>query len=491
LDTDLPPVAHEYLELVKVSSDNLLGVINDILDFSKIDAGKMALESTPFELSARMGKLLKTLAFQAHKKRIEIVCDFDPAIPQVLLGDSTRLTQVMTNLVGNAIKFTEEGEIVVAARLTTIEEGWATIHFSVSDTGIGIESDKLESIFESFTQADGSTTRKYGGTGLGLAISNRLIQLMGGAIHVESSPGNGSVFSFEVRLEGSSIPPESRLDAASLQGVRVLIVDDHPTNRKVLLGYASRMGMEATAATGVAQALRVAREASRVGSPFQIVFSDYHMPEKNGFDLVAAMRNDPTLSLLPVVMLTSVDHIDFARSASELNISGHLTKPVDPSELRDAALRVLKRMPKQEPVQVARPEAVSPLRILAAEDSRVNQLVLIRMLEKLGHEVIVVENGRDAVGAALAGSYDLILMDCQMPEMDGFDATRRIRQDEKNTLKHTPIIALTAYAMAGDRERCQDAGMDDYLAKPIDRNQLLSKLAAIRAPAERDAVKIG
>ncbi|MBK5294380.1 MAG: response regulator [Acidobacteriia bacterium] len=495
LDTELPAEARDYLETANTSAENLLAVINDILDFSKIDAGKLVLESIPCEVPVVLGRLVKTFALTAHKKGLELVYDLDPALPPAVSVDPARLQQVLTNLINNAIKFTEAGTIVLAVQLRRIEDGCATLHFSVADTGIGIAKKHQATIFDSFSQADGSTTRKFGGTGLGLSIARRLVSLMGGSIALESEPGSGSTFHFDLRLPLVQQLPEVRTDAEQLRGLRVLIVDDHPVNRRVLAGYARRLGMEATDVGEAEQALRLAVEATQAGTPFQMVFTDFQMPGMDGLALVRAMREESCLTAIPILMLTSVDLAGFTERARECGVYHSLIKPVSPGELQDAALRALNgehRSTNSQPEAKPEPERTRPLRVLVAEDNAVNQRLVLRLLEKLGHHAVVVGNGRlslKAFGAAAAEGvcFDMILMDCQMPEMGGFEATRRIRRLERGTGSRIPIIALTAHALKGDRERCLEAGMDDYLSKPLDRKKFAAKLAEVAALRDRPA----
>ena len=487
LDTDLPPDAREYLETVNASAENLLAVINDILDFSKIDAGKLTMECIGFPLPATLDRLVKSFALMAHEKGLELVYDLDSEIPPLVTGDPTRLRQVLTNLIGNAIKFTDSGEVMLAARLLSIEEGCATVDFSVSDTGIGIPEVNHRRIFDSFSQADGSTTRQYGGTGLGLAIAGNLVSLMGGSIRLESTPGQGSTFHFALRLPvAPDAIHEARPDTRQLHGLRALIVDDHPTNRRVLAGYVRRMEMEPTAVEDARQALNIATAASVAGMPFDLILSDYQMPGMDGIALFQALRRIPSLAATPVLLLTSVDHSDFAVRAAECGAAHYVIKPIGPAELRDAMLRALcgeRRAagPRPEP----EPVRGRPLRVLVAEDNAVNQRLVVRLLEKLGHAAVVAGNGRLALEALETAVFDVILMDCQMPEMGGFEATRRIRESEREQGTRIPIIALTAHAATGDRERCLEAGMDEYLSKPIARQELAATLAIIAEPADR------
>lgn len=483
LDTELTPEAREYLEMSSSSAENLLAVINDILDFSKIDAGKMTVESIGFPLSNVMGRLVKSLSLLAQRKQLEFVYDLDTAIPSMVIGDPTRLQQVLTNLLSNAIKFTEAGEILTGLRLESSEGGIATIRFSVSDTGIGIQKEYQKRIFDSFTQADGSTTRKFGGTGLGLSIASHLVHLMGGLLEVESEPGRGTIFFFTLKFPvATGLPVEVMPDRSRLRGLSVLIVDDHPTNLRVLAGYARRMGMEPTVTGNAREALRLAIEASRGGNPFALVITDYQMPDMDGVALVKAIRKETVLSGMPVLMLSSVDQSGFAGEVRELHIDCCITKPVSPDEMERAVQSALGYAASASVLPTCAPASTlagPPLRVLVAEDNKVNQLVVRRMLENLGHSVMVADNGVLALKALEESSYDVVLMDCQMPDMDGFEATRQYRRSAMGQRAHLPIIALTAHALKGDRERCLEAGMDDYISKPISLAVLAAKMSAL------------
>lgn len=487
LDSQLPDDARECMTLAKHSADHLLAVINDILDFSKIEAGRLSLESIPFDISEMASLLVRTMAIKADQKKLELVLDLDPRLPQLAKGDPVRLQQVLTNLVGNAIKFTEHGEVRLAVTLEDSGDDFIQAVFSVSDTGIGIPAGQQRAIFDSFTQADGSTTRKYGGTGLGLAISNRLVALMGGRIEVESEPGQGSRFRFSIRLERVAGTSEDwSAAAARLDGVRVLIVDDHATNRRILAGYARKLGMIPSEAAGGAEALDLARKAFDEGRPFEILFTDFEMPSMNGLELVSALRQTRHAAI-PVLMLTSVDSGGLSEACAASGIQVLLTKPVSPAELCKAVLSALAQgcaQPEPSAVSSRVPTPPRPLRVLVAEDNPVNQLVIARLLDKLGHLGYVVENGRDALTAAETQKFDVVLMDCQMPQMDGFESARCFRNSDLEPLQKVPIIALTAFAMVGDRERCLAAGMNDYLTKPIDLYQLAQKLSELAAHPE-------
>ena len=487
LDTDLSQEARENLNLVSLSAQNLLTIINDILDFSKIEAGKLTLESIPFRLSPTLGGLLKMLAQRAHEKGLELVCDIAPDVPESVVGDPTRLQQILTNLVGNAIKFTAVGEVAVVVKLVGKNEESIRVEIAISDTGIGIPKEKQSQIFESFTQADGATTRKYGGTGLGLAISKRLADLMSGSITVESDTGCGSTFRFVLPL-GLGPAANAEIDLlcpASLRGLRALIVDDNSTNLRVLDGYAKSCGMEPVAAQSAVEGLNLALRACESGIPFDVIFTDFHMPDMDGFALIRAIRECGSLNGVPVLMLTSSDLSEFTSQCGQFGVRYHLTKPINREELKALVLKAIGEVHNPGPQLAADlPSQFNTgpvLRILVAEDNYVNQRVVERLLEKMGHAVRVVENGRKVLDALEEQEFDLILMDCQMPEMDGFEATARIRASSSQSVKHIPIIAVTANALSGDRERCIRAGMDDYIAKPFDSRDLATKLAQAAA----------
>jgi PAS domain S-box-containing protein len=482
LDTELTPEQRDYLETVKSSSDALLTVINDILDFSKIEAGKIDLESVDFNLRDSLESTLKTVAIRADEKGLELLCEVAPEVPEVVCGDSTRLRQVVINLVGNAIKFTDSGEIAVKVQMKSREANECELHFTVSDTGVGIPEEKRELIFAPFSQADTSTTRKYGGTGLGLTISTRLVEMMGGKIWVESEIGRGSQFHFTARLGltdakeikiGSIAPPEI------LRGARVLIVDDNRTNRRILEGMLGRWEMVSVSVEEGQEALDALSGARAAGQPFSLILTDMHMPEMDGFTLVEQIRKRPELATATIMMLTSAGHRGDAARCQELGIAAYLLKPIRQSELREAIARVLGAHAENGAIPLitrfslhdGRDPAAS-LHVLLAEDNPVNQRLAVRLLEKRGHHVVVAGNGAEALAAMEKQDFDLVFMDVQMPEMDGLEATAVIRGKEKITGKHQPIIALTAHAMKGDREKCIAGGMDGYLTKPIRPQEL-------------------
>ena len=484
LETDLSPDQRESLELVKSSADALLTVINDILDFSKIEAGKLDIDPLPFFIREAVGDTLKALAVRAHAKGLELAYDTHPDVPDLVLGDSHRLRQVLTNLVGNAIKFTEHGEVVVWCEPVAVTRDEIRLRFSVSDTGIGIPREKVKAVFEPFTQADGSTTRKHGGTGLGLAICQRLVELMGGRVWAESAPGRGSTFSFEVRLGHARGSVERKRTAPlELRGMAVLIVDDNATNRRVLAETVRRWGGRPTCAGSGPEALDELRWAAAGGNPFPLVLLDGMMPGMDGFTVAARIGREAALAGTAVLMLTSADRQGDAARCRDLGVAAHLVKPVKPAELNRAIAAALQGFsagtavaaraagPRSQPAKVAH-----PLTVLIAEDNAVNQRVVVRLLETLGHRPTVVGDGRQALDALGRQRFDLVLMDVQMPAMDGFEATRRIRDGEAGTAARTRVVAMTAHAMKGDRERCVAAGMDDYLSKPVRRGELLRVL---------------
>jgi two-component system, sensor histidine kinase and response regulator len=486
LETDLSPLQREYLGLVKSSADSLLTVIDDILDFSKIEAGKLTLDPVPFGLRDAITDTLRSLAIRAHEKGLELTCRVAPDVPDSVIGDPGRLRQILVNLVGNAIKFTEGGEVAVSVE--AVEEGRA-LGFAVADTGIGIPAAKRVAIFAPFEQADGSTTRKYGGTGLGLTISRRLVDLMCGRIWVEDNPGGGSVFRFTVRLDPDpdSRPVPHPADPGRLAGLAVLIVDDNRTNRRILEELLTRWGCRPSLASGGAEALAALAGAVEGGKPFELVLLDRMMPGMDGVELADRVSRDPSLAGLKMLMLTSGGPDESGRSR-ELGIGGWLSKPVRQSELFDALLDVFRPIDPSPAVTGPGMVEAGPrqegrrLRVLLAEDHPINQKVASRMLEDQGHEVTIVGDGRAAVEASGAGGFDVILMDVQMPEMDGFEATAAIRRREEGSGRHVPIVALTAHAMAGDRERCLGSGFDDYLSKPIQSATLRAALGRLDGP---------
>jgi len=483
LDTQLDSEQREFLELVKDSANSLLAVINDILDFSKIEAGKLELDPIAFDLRDGLADTLKTLSLRAHQKGLELAYSIHPDVPDAVVCDPLRLRQVVVNLVGNAIKYTEKGEVIVE-----VETHWrggdsVVLHFTVRDTGIGIPSNKLRSIFEPFEQADGSTTRTYGGTGLGLAISASLIDKMQGRIWVESEVGQGSMFHFTARFQAQPRPAETAVneDTVLLHDVRVLIVDDNASNRRILSQMVARWGMKPTNVDGGRAALSELKRANLVQEPFRLVLLDAVMPESDGFTLVEQIQSDPDQSGTIIMMLSSGCRADDPERCRQMGISAYLRKPIKQSDLLLTIQKVLSDQPVNDvatralaPLAAATHERSGPrLRILLAEDNAVNQRLAITFLEKEGHEVVLSHDGQQALDALeQQGGFDLVLMDLQMPNLDGFEALARIREHEQASGLHIPVVAMTAHAMKSDRERCLLAGFDGYVSKPTRSQEL-------------------
>ncbi|GAM20986.1 hypothetical protein SAMD00019534_041610 [Acytostelium subglobosum LB1] len=471
LDTELSAEQREYLTMVQSSAGSLLTIINDILDFSKIEAGRLELDQSEFSLRTILYDTLKTLAWRSHQKGLEIICDIFPEVPDHLIGDPGRLRQIVTNLVGNAIKFTAEGEVsLVVKRDETSTDKEALISFSVIDTGIGIPAEKLHLIFEAFSQADGSITRKYGGTGLGLTISTRLVELMGGKLKAESTPGQGSRFDFVAKFPLGQ--PSIDNTKVVLKSVNTLIIDDNPSTRRVLHQMLSEYGVNADTAESPDSAFQLLRAASMKKEPYEFIFMDAQLNGKDGFLVAEAIKQDPTISRTSIIMLIcgSGQRGDPENRSSV--ITGYLTKPVSPSEMLEALQGSNTDNAKPRFTEKSIVQAETASEILLAEDNVVNQRLAIRLLERFGHKVTLAENGLQAVAASEMKDFDLILMDVQMPHMGGFEATSTIRLREKSINKHTPIIAMTAHALQKDKEKCLEAGMDDYLSKPINPDQL-------------------
>ena len=480
LDTELTDTQQEFLSMIKESGNTLLSVINDILDFSKIEAGKLELDPVEFDLRDQLGNTMKSLAFRAHGKNLELTFRVDPAVPSVFCGDIGRLRQIIVNLVANGVKFTDEGEVRVEVHCKALTDETAHLQFSVSDTGIGIPKEKCATIFREFEQADTSTTRSYGGTGLGLAISTSLVELMGGKIWVESQIGRGSTFHFSVGLQIGSVERLPKPPVV-VGGTSVLIVDDSETNRLILEEMVKGWGMMPRQADSVSAAQVAMQDAADAGKPIELVLSDLNMPEQDGLKLAEWMQSKERLSQTPFILLTSGGSDEQTRR-HEFHVAGKLAKPIKQAELFDSIVRVLGlRGPTEDRSSIPASRMMSrPLRILLAEDSVFNQRLAVALLEKEEHNITVVENGYLAVEISGVKEFDLILMDVQMPEMDGLDATREIRKREKElSLPRIPIIAMTAHAFKGDREQCLDAGMDDYVAKPIDPDRLFEAIAAV------------
>ena len=480
LDTELTAEQRENLLIVKSSAAALLTVINDILDFSRIEAGKLELDSISFNLRDAIGDVASTVALRAHQKNLELIVDVDPRVPPTLRGDPGRLRQILLNLLGNAIKFTHEGEVVVRVTDESTQPHEITLHVSVKDTGVGIPEHRRRSVFEPFTQADGSMTRTYGGTGLGLTISAQLVQLMGGRIWVESELGAGSTFHFTAQLAPGDPPVVAAVaDAVDLRDSRALIVDDNLTNQRLLQQMLAGWGMIPTLASSMPQGVAALRAAQAAGKPFAIVLADVQMPDVDGFALAEAIKNEPAIAGAAIVMLTSAGRPGDAARCRELGVAAYLTKPIKGSELRDAVASALALKPDDKDRALITRHSIREARlagrILLVEDNPVNQLMARRLLEKRGHTVVIANNGREALAILDEGAavrFDCALMDVQMPEMGGFECTALIRERERQTGFHLPIIAMTAHAMTGDDARCLAAGMDAYITKPIQPEEL-------------------
>ncbi|HWX56210.1 MAG TPA: response regulator [Verrucomicrobiae bacterium] len=483
LDTELDTEQREYLNMAKSSADSLLLLINEILDYSKIEAGKLEMEAIDFNLGDTIGTMMKALSIRAHEKRLELAYDVQPDVPQALVGDPGRLRQVIVNLVGNAIKFTEQGEVVLSLQTETRTSEDILLHFTVSDTGIGIPVEKQAAIFEAFTQADGSMSRTYGGTGLGLTISSRLVELMHGQIWVESDMNKGSRFHFTARFGLQKVSTRTIVprDPSTLRDMRVLVVDDNATNRQILLKILAGWHTRALAVESGAQAIAALREARESGKNFPLILVDAQMPEMDGFALAKriqeSMKRHPEWGAATIMMLSSNGERGDAKRCREVGIAAYLTKPIGQTELLNAVLVALGTTPTRD----AAPDLVTRhslrenghhLRILLVEDNAVNRVLAVRLLEKQGHKPTVAGNGKQALAALEKDSFDLVLMDVQMPEMDGLEATALLRKREKMSGNRIPVIAMTAHAMVGDKERCLAAGMDDYITKPIAPEEL-------------------
>jgi PAS domain S-box-containing protein len=488
LDTTLSREQREYLDSVKESADTLLTLINDVLDFSKIEAGRLSLDFSEFDLQDTLSNTMRALATRADEKGLELTWETLPDLPPRLVGDPGRLRQVLLNLVGNGIKFTERGEVDLRVEIESQGEDWIVLHFCVSDTGIGIPRDKQKRVFEAFMQADSSTTRKYGGTGLGLAISSRLVELMGGRIWLESQPNKGSRFHFTVKfgLVKRLQPQPAPLTEVCLRGTPVLLIDDNATNRRILETMLKCWLMEPTSAEGGPQGLDAMRRSRDMGRTFPLIILDAQMPGMDGFMVVEKLKQDPTLAGSAIMMLTSAGQRGDAARCRELGISAYLVKPIRQSELLEAILLVLGQPGQKQhhPGLITRHtirESRRKLCILVAEDNAINRELVVRLLQKHGHTVMAVTTGREAVELLDkdAANCDLALMDVEMPDMDGLQATAIIREKEKINGKHIPIIAMTAYAMKGDRERCLAAGMDGYVPKPIRHQELFEAIQTL------------
>ncbi|MBD3370497.1 response regulator [Candidatus Fermentibacteria bacterium] len=476
-NTDLDPEQQEYVETIRASAKALLGIINDILDFSKIEAGKLEIEEIPFDLRLTMEQMSDIHAFKAGQKNIEYVHFIAPDVPALLIGDPGRIRQVLSNLVGNAIKFTEEGEVGVSIRLEEEYEEAVVLRFSVIDTGVGIPEEKLKNMFDAFIQADASTTRRFGGTGLGLSISQKLVELMGGELHAHSEVGKGSEFYFTIPLHKQDLQVEMpKLE--SIEGVRILIVDDNETNRRFMSLLLEYWGCRFVTTSSGEEALQKLRQAKSEKDPFRIAVLDMQMPGMDGEELGNRIKNDPELKDTKLIMMSSIGNRGDARRLAEAGYSAYLTKPVKQSHLYDCLVQIHSLGQEEgEPTKAPRIVTKHSLeerrrrkrRILVAEDNPINQKVALRILEKLGYSADAVANGKEVIESLKKAPYDLVLMDCQMPEMDGFEATRRIRSADSEVMNRSvTIVAMTAAVMKGDREECIKAGMDDYIAKPVE-----------------------
>lgn len=497
LQTELTGTQQEYLRMVQDSGEALLTLINDVLDFSKIESGKFELDHLPFDIHETLGDALKGLGFRAHIKGLELACHIDPEIPGGLIGDANRLRQVIINLIGNAIKFTDSGEVVLEINCKEKSKDQVTLHFVIIDTGIGISAENCAKIFREFEQADASTTRRYGGTGLGLAICSRLVGMMGGRIWVDSVVDVGSKFQFEITLDVDENHIQSKkLAPLNIHGIRVLIVDDNATNRRILKDMLSNWGMKPTTSSSGQAALQALTDASEEGDGFQLIISDFNMPNMDGRMLVEAILERRLLKSNAVIMLTSGTRPQDAQELQNLGIRTHLLKPAKQSEIYNAVVSSLNSSyrdgqsdspgtawstAEQTSSELSEESDSQPknrrLNILLAEDNIVNQKLAVAILEKSGHRVNIVENGIKALEAIEKDEFDMVLMDVQMPEMDGFAATREIRKREQSSNQHIPIVAMTAHAMKGDRESCLEAGMDEYLSKPIRASDLEEKIS--------------
>jgi two-component system, sensor histidine kinase and response regulator len=476
LDTELTSEQREHLRIVKSSADALLTVINDILDFSRMEAGKFDLDPIDFNPRDAIGDMADAVALRAHQKGLELIVDVDATVPPTVQGDPGRLRQILLNLIGNAIKFTSHGEVVLRVTTEALTPPRIVLHFSVADTGVGIPLDRQKRVFAAFTQADGSTTRTYGGTGLGLTIATQLVALMGGRLWVESEVGKGSTFHFTANLGAVQVPVVAAVpDTVDLRNLTALVVDDNATNRRLLEVTLSGWAMVPTLVPSVPEALVALRSAHKSGKPIRLVLADVQMPDADGFALADAIKKETGIAGAAVVMLTSAGQPGDAARCRELGVAAYLTKPIRSKDLRSAILLALggHTAERDRPALVTRHslrETRQTGRILLVEDNSVNRLVATRLLENRGHAVVQATNGREALAilddAAIVG-FNCVLMDVQMPEMDGFECTALIREQERKTGARLPIIAMTAHAMKGDDARCLAAGMDGYLSKPI------------------------
>lgn len=490
LETDLSTEQREYANVVRRSGESLLAILNDILDFSKIEAGKMEFETIDFELRTAVEDVLELLAERAHAKELELACLVHADVPSWVAGDPGRLRQILTNLVSNAVKFTSVGEIVVQVSLAESTAKDVRLCFSVTDTGIGIPLDRQHRLFQAFSQTDHATARKYGGTGLGLAISKQLVEMMDGTIDVESTVGQGSTFRFTVKLGICATPLTTESgEITTLQGTRALCIDDNATNRAIFKTQLTSWGLDVDCVENGYQALEQLRKAHTEHRSYQLAILDYHMPAMDGMELGRHIKTDPNLAPTRLILLASVGQRGHRQKAEDSGFAAYLTKPVRHRQFYACLKAVLGMAPESSSPAVlvtryrlAEQQAQLRPHLLVAEDNIVNQKIIVRMLEKQGYRVDVVGNGREALEAHARNAYALILMDCQMPEMDGYEATAAIRGREASAQGHTPIVAMTANAMQGDRERCLAAGMDDYVSKPIQPQTLITLVSQWAPP---------
>ncbi len=496
LNTNLTPEQRKYIEGIRSSAEALMVLINDILDFSKVEARKLELDSTPFNLQEFIYETVSTLSIQAHKKKLELACDIPPSLSIDVVGDSGRLRQVLINLIDNAIKFTEKGEVLVALEEESKTQEDVSIHFSIRDTGIGIPEEKQKFIFDAFAQADGSMTRKYGGTGLGLAICAQLVELMGGKIWVESQEGAGSTFHFTTRftIPESEEEPVKAAQIKGIEGLPALIIDDNATNRDILSKMLINWRTIPTVADSGEEARVLIDRAQSMGTPFAFVVMDAYMPGMDSFILAQEIKQNPDLAKSTIIMLNSSKTKGDASPWKKLGVTAFITKPIRQSELMNAIMHILGTTPEESVPEIPSSKSTSEeprraYRVLVAEDNLINQKVVCYMLEKNGHQVTSVHNGQEALEALEKSLFDVILMDVQMPKMDGFEATDAIRKKELESGSHIPIVALTAHAMKGDRERCLEAGMDDYVSKPIKPEELFATInRVIKETKQRNSV---
>ncbi|NNM28039.1 MAG: response regulator, partial [Akkermansiaceae bacterium] len=492
LATDLNKQQREYVGLVNHSAESLLTIITDILDFSKIEAGKLQLDAHEFDLRDAIGDTLQTLGIRADEKHLELAYNVGSDVPDCLVGDLGRIRQVLVNLVGNALKFTDDGEVVVDIRRESGTVDGVFLHFKVQDTGIGIAPEKLHEVFDSFTQAEGSTTRTYGGTGLGLAISRKLVELMGGRIWVESELGKGCTFHFTIHLGIGREDTESLPAApASLQDLPVLVVDDNRTNRSIVQGMLRTWGMAPEAVESGSKALDSLAAAKDAGRPYPLVVLDVMMPGMDGMECIRRIRENFGEAAPVIIVLSSAGHMMPPDETATLGVARVLTKPVKQSDLLDAITRQFRTASRDRhatpEAPAPRPAEISPMNVLLAEDGRVNQMVATNLLKNRGHRVVIAEDGEAALERHAEEDFDAILMDVMMPRLDGLGATRAIREREEETGKHVPIIAMTANAMKGDRERCLAAGMDAYVSKPVRSSELFAMLEQFAPDKDRGA----